>query len=1139
MELLRKTPAIKKWQKFMVWSIASLIVLFLTLLLVLELNKENIKQTILTSINEVQSGELLVDDLAFTVFTSFPDLAIVLHEARYYEKKSEYHNTLDPPICRLERLSLGINLLDLLSGKLRISKLELEKGRINTIRYVDSSFNMINALESGVADSVQAGESGTSLDLHISEITLKNIEFSFTDQINGNRTELMIKRFYNGLTIDKDSLILNFNPQIEITGVNNHKILFLSGTTLEMSASLCLNMKTLKGVLNRSRFSVEGANLTLLGSFDLNDDLYVNLEVASNLTDPSLLLLIFQDEVVRQNLKKIRQGASFVSGHIKGKLLQHNPFMELSFGVSGVDMQVPELNFTIKDLNIQGAFSTGVKQDLSDAVFQVTNLSYIGREGKVQSSLQIKNFINPLIKLKIDGTFDLSSTEKIFKFIKTPVYSGLMTADIDLTAELDRKIGKLRSKIRKTALKVRNLSFLMTNNGKVCDDLAADIYLDDEGVTIDSLRLRAGQSDLLLMIQSKNLLNYFLGLKHQIDVHASFSSHVFDFKQFLSKGDVGQWILDEYLHDLSGEIWFHSDSDRLNQQSELPPGTVKIRNLGLIPLHVLSIGVISGTLNISPERLEIQNFKANLGNNDVIFSGEITNYADLFANEYYDSSTVTIDLHSDDLILRDLFTYNNQVYLPEFWVDHHYKNFDLQASLILPAKKDSTRIAPFDLHIDVKRLSGINKKTELVYDNLRFEVTEKGNNLLFANINGRAGNSSFSNSTLNLINISNADSTTRFSGKLTCDRLIIDEWLAHIFYKDSLTQTVASDNAQISEADTAQVYNLPPIDIEADIGLLQYKTNRMHQCKTSILMPETTHLFIDERNGDWWLPDINFTAKISSDTFRTDYFKVPEIMLSSKSENGLLEFTTSYTGILGAKGKALIQMDISKRNHSYWLNYEINDYQIEVLLERLRQKKFLSGKASISMDISLLDENLSKLNGELTISGRNLYIYGIDLDEFLTRYRRTQNFNLMDIGAFMLAGPAGTVLTKASDYAILLQLDPQKKSQIQQFLSSWSIESGRVIARDVALSTDKSRIAMKGGFDLIKSEFIDLTLAVVDEKGCALLSQGITGKFSDPQLSSVNMVGTILGPVTNILKLITGNQCEPFYTGELPPPLQQ
>ena len=198
MELLRKTPAIKKWQRFMVWSIASLIVLFLTLLLVLELNKENIKQTILTSINEVQSGELLVDDLAFTVFTSFPDLAIVLHEARYYEKKSEYHNTPDLPICRLERLSLGINLLDLLSGKLRISKLELEKGRINTIRYVDSSFNMINALESGVADSVQAGESGTSLDLHISEITLKNIEFSFTDQINGNRTELMILHLLAG-----------------------------------------------------------------------------------------------------------------------------------------------------------------------------------------------------------------------------------------------------------------------------------------------------------------------------------------------------------------------------------------------------------------------------------------------------------------------------------------------------------------------------------------------------------------------------------------------------------------------------------------------------------------------------------------------------------------------------------------------------------------------------------------------------------------------------------------------------------------------------------------------------------------------------------------------------------------------------
>ncbi len=89
------------------------------------------------------------------------------------------------------------------------------------------------------------------------------------------------------------------------------------------------------------------------------------------------------------------------------------------------------------------------------------------------------------------------------------------------------------------------------------------------------------------------------------------------------------------------------------------------------------------------------------------------------------------------------------------------------------------------------------------------------------------------------------------------------------------------------------------------------------------------------------------------------------------------------------------------------------------------------------------------------------------------------------------------------------------------------------MADDVAFTTDKSRIALTGGVDLYKSEILDFTLGVVDKKGCSLISQTISGSFSEPQLAQVNAASTILAPVTNVLKMIAGVDCKPFYTGSL------
>ena len=136
----------------------------------------------------------------------------------------------------------------------------------------------------------------------------------------------------------------------------------------------------------------------------------------------------------------------------------------------------------------------------------------------------------------------------------------------------------------------------------------------------------------------------------------------------------------------------------------------------------------------------------------------------------------------------------------------------------------------------------------------------------------------------------------------------------------------------------------------------------------------------------------------------------------------------------------------------------------------------------------------------------------------------------------MLVGPVGAVVSKGTDFAGLIIIDPSGQTKINQLISNWEMKNGKVFAKDVAFSTDENRIAVKGSIDIYNSFIDEITVSVVDEKGCSLISQSISGEFNNIQMGEINVVGTLLGAVINVFKIVTGDNCEPFYTGTISHP---
>jgi AsmA protein len=66
---------------------------------------------------------------------------------------------------------------------------------------------------------------------------------------------------------------------------------------------------------------------------------------------------------------------------------------------------------------------------------------------------------------------------------------------------------------------------------------------------------------------------------------------------------------------------------------------------------------------------------------------------------------------------------------------------------------------------------------------------------------------------------------------------------------------------------------------------------------------------------------------------------------------------------------------------------------------------------------------------------------------------RSQNFNIVDLAAFLLAGPIGPVLTKSYNFARLYEVSQGGKGTVRRLVSVWEVKNGIAKARDVALAT--------------------------------------------------------------------------------------
>ncbi|WP_297813397.1 AsmA-like C-terminal region-containing protein [uncultured Helicobacter sp.] len=191
---------------------------------------------------------------------------------------------------------------------------------------------------------------------------------------------------------------------------------------------------------------------------------------------------------------------------------------------------------------------------------------------------------------------------------------------------------------------------------------------------------------------------------------------------------------------------------------------------------------------------------------------------------------------------------------------------------------------------------------------------------------------------------------------------------------------------------------------------------------------------------------------------------------------------------------------------------------------------------------------LANLNGVAELNSKNLEIYSVDIDALVSNFEKTNSINLLDVGAFVLAGPLGVAVTKGTNVSMLgLNAVIESKSVIKELEAKFNVKNGIATAQDVAFATGKTRIAAIGAINLNNNAFQNFTIGLLDNKDCAKYSQKIKGTLDSPKIevtqttisTAVNLATSLFGQLKkgaqNVAKPVIGDtgKCEPFYTGSV------
>jgi len=285
------------------------------------------------------------------------------------------------------------------------------------------------------------------------------------------------------------------------------------------------------------------------------------------------------------------------------------------------------------------------------------------------------------------------------------------------------------------------------------------------------------------------------------------------------------------------------------------------------------------------------------------------------------------------------------------------------------------------------------------------------------------------------------------------------------------------------------------------------------------------------------LSNYTFSGQLGIGEFQLNAMHLKNLFLKVNASGGKISFLPSKTAFYGGTFSGTSSIDLNSEPAALSINYTAENVKIDSLLKDFDMPWYLNGRVKIEADLKFgsfnWNETKKSLQGSIALSGENVVMYGFDTRIAVENFEESGKFNAINAGAALMAGPVGAVFTNENSLTALLINNSGDSLIAKNFISSWEFLDGFVIAKDVAFSDGKYRVAALGRIDLLNKSYNNFFVALLNASGCPVLSQQIKGPILQPEIISIsNMDGKM--PLKEALS--SRKTCTSAYSGSISHP---
>ncbi len=599
-------PKKPRWKRVLRYVLISTGIFFgfilLAAILIPLLFEDQIKRIFINELNKTLATEVVVNEneIDLSILKNFPDASVVFHHIGIME--SVEHS--DKKFLEADEISLLFNIMNIIKGKYEIQEIIVSNGYCNLTSDKRGNINYKFWKDT-------ESDSSTEFNIDLQKVVCNNIEFSYRDFKYKQDIILTIhdSELRGNFSSDKYKLFVNGNVLSKRIYISKNNYLVEKETTID--ASLDVDVPNKKYTFNKGSVVVDKNKFILDGYMTLAGKNYYDLTVEGDEINMKGLLLLLPGQVSNKISEIQSNGNLDFKTSIKGfSTSSETPFLEISFKVNDATVEHAKFGDELKHVSFDGVYSNGEQHNAQSSYITIKNFKGSQGDEPITFSLDYRNFNNPTIDLKLDGTLPASLLIPFAIPTATNVEGMIGLKNIQVKGNV--RSFNYATEMPSGEIQFQDLNF--TNNDQKVIIRSGGATVSNNEIILNDLVTDMDGSDLLLNLHVNNWIQtvFPAETKPALIVNGTLTSQKIDLNKFLA---------------LFSDPDESGTAKTTEPAAEIPNvGATMLNFSGMITAAVeeltfnkLVFNQISTTLKLSPGMILLQNLNCNTMNGSCSF----------------------------------------------------------------------------------------------------------------------------------------------------------------------------------------------------------------------------------------------------------------------------------------------------------------------------------------------------------------------------------------------------------------------------------------------------------------------------------------------------------------------------------------